>query len=99
MRRSSRIPFLSLILLVTCGDPGQASTIFTVDQASEPSVGGFYSVRFVWPPIGQEFTPTQPSLDVVELFTGTPEPIPESVSSSISGGEPSVVRFLGRVSR
>src|SRR5262245_57936790 len=39
---------------------------FVVDQANTPMINGSVSVLFL-SPIGQEFTPAVPSLDVVEL--------------------------------
>jgi hypothetical protein len=74
MRRHS-IYIQALILLLpfypasVCADP------FTLDQSNEPLPGMFTSIRF-HAPIGQEFTPTQRSLEVVEFFTGNPFSIP-----------------------
>jgi len=75
MQRNAKILLLSFVLLLICRNPGQASTIFTVDQSNEPASGAFFSIPLN-SPIGQEFTPSQDSLDVVEMLTATPFPVP-----------------------
>lgn len=53
---------------------------FIIDQRNDgPVNGGFYNLLF-YAPLGQEFRPTLPALNVVELFTGTPGPRPSDTT-------------------
>lgn len=69
---------------LTVGSLFSPSTVtahpFTVDQSNVVDVrSGGFSIP-VSGPIGQEFRPTLHSLDVVELFTSTPAPLPGGAS-------------------
>jgi len=73
-----------LVGAITMGSLFSPSTVtahpFTVDQSNVSSVpSGRFSIP-VSGPIDQEFRPTLHSLDVVELFTSTPAPIPGGAS-------------------
>ena len=66
----TRTVLAAVILLAFWVSPATVSAHpFTADQVNVAFVPGLFDSIQILGPIGQEFTPTLPSLDVVELFT------------------------------